>query len=199
VRLAIHLSLVALGMTFFSARADDAFTRISMDAHWAYIVPENYAAAHKAELVESIPGPVVIDDFWTPPEQDVRVADRVLLDLLHDAVKDPTILFPDLTPNPDPTAPPPRDSLEYEQNELARVSENYSRYLRQYVGIIVDGQKLIFCNYSEGTEADPSTDYIFVQKTFIPGESRFLQCRFEPWQKVCSNVSLIGSWQVKEK
>ena len=30
----------------------------------------------------------------------------------------------------------------------------------------IDGQKLVFCNYSEGTKADPAAAYIFIQKTF---------------------------------
>jgi hypothetical protein len=70
--------------------------------------------------------------------------------------------------------------------------------LRQYAGIVIDGKKLVFCNYSDGAKADPSTDYIFIQKVFAPdGTVRFLQCRFDPELKTCSNVSIIGSWQPK--
>jgi len=195
VRLAILISLAAFALTFSPAWADGPFIRIAIDSHVGYIVPERYAWERKADLIASIPGPVKIDAFWTPPEQDVAVADRVFQDLLHSAVKDPTLLFPDLASNSDAAA---QDSLEHERNELALVSRNYDRYLRQYVGIIIDGQKLVFCNYSDGTKLDPSTEYIFIQKVFVPGGTvHFLQCRFNPEFKICSRVSIIGSWQAK--
>jgi hypothetical protein len=200
---AILISFAAFILAFSPAWGDEPLVPVglALGAHSGYIVPENYANAHKADLIASIPGPVKIDGFWTPPVQDVAVADRVLRDLIHDAVKDPTLLFPDLAP--DPTAPVNRDAaseLEHERAELALVSGNYDSYLRQYVGIIVDGQKLVFCNYSEGTKADPSTDFIFIERVFVPdGTVHFLQCRFEPLSKTCSNVSIIGSWQPQEK
>jgi hypothetical protein len=203
VRLAILISFAACGLTFSAAGADDSLVRIALGSRSGYIVPGSYAVEHKADLVASIPGPVKIDDFWTPPEQDVVVADRVFRELIHAAVKDPTLLFPDLAPNSDPDAPPnpsASEELEHQRNELALISANYDSYSRQYVGIIIDGQKLVFCNYSDGTKADPSADYIFIHKVFVAdGTVHFLQCRFDPWLKVCSNVSIIGSWQSQEK
>jgi hypothetical protein len=199
VRLAILIPFAAFGLTFCTAWADGPLVRVAlaMGSHSGYIVSERYAWEHKADLIASIPGPVKIDGFWTPPEQDVAVADRAFRDLLHSAVKDPTLLFPDLPPNADPAA---SDSLEHERNELTLVSRNYDSYLRQYVGIIIDGKKLVFCNYSDGANVDPSTDYIFIHKVFAPGGTvHFLQCRFDPESKTCSNVSIIGSWQPQEK
>jgi hypothetical protein len=67
------------------------------------------------------------------------------------------------------------------------------------VGVIIDGQKLVLCNYSEGTKADPATGYIFIQKTFTTDDTHFLQCRFEPLLKNATNVSVIGSWQAPAK
>ena len=199
---AILISFAAFGLAFSAAWGDEALVRVglALGAYRGYIVPESYAEERKPDLIASIPGPVKIDGFWTPPVQDVAVADRVLRDLIHDAVKDPTLLFPDLAPDPDPAAPVNRDAasqLEQERVELELVARNYDSYLRQYVGIIVDGQKLVFCNYSEGTKADPSTDYIFIERVFVPdGGVHFLQCRFDPEEKTCSNVSMIGSWQL---
>jgi len=213
------ISLAALGLTFSTARADEPLLRVdlALGTHSGYIVPETYAEKHKAEVVSSIPGVDPIDGFWTPTEQDVAVADRVFRDSIQGAVKDPALLFPDLAPNPDPTAPPNPDAvraLEQERNELALVLKNYDSYTRQYVGIIIavpgtDAEtgaetvtetKLIFCNYSVGTKVDPSTDYILIQKVFVPdGTVHFLQCRFEPLLKTCSNVSMIGPWQPQGK
>jgi len=199
VRLAILISFAAFGLTLSAAWADELFIRGAVGSHIGYIIPETYAGEYKADLTASIPGPVKIEGFWTPSEQDVAVADRVFRDLLHAAVKDPTLLFPDLAPNPDPAAPVDRAAaalLEHERNELDLVSRNYDSYVRQYVGIIIDGQKLVFCNYSDGTKVDPSADYIFIQKVFVSdGTVHFLQCRFDPIEKTCSNVSIIGSWQ----
>jgi hypothetical protein len=201
---AIPILFAAFGLTLAAAWADGPFSRGAAGSHIGYIVPERYAEDYKADLIASIPSLVKIDGFWTPPEQDVAVADRVLRDLLHAAVKDPTLLFPDLAPNPDPAVPVNPEAarmLEQERDELDLVSRHYDTYVRQYVGIIVDGQKLVFCNYSDGTKVDPSTDYIFIHKVFVPdGGIHFLQCRFDPIGKTCSNVSMIGSWQEgKEK
>lgn len=196
MRLAILISFAAFGLTFSAAWADGPLVRAALGSHVGFIVPEGYAGEHKADLIASIPGLVNIDGFWTPSEQDAAVADRVFLDLIRSAVKNPAPLFPDLAQNPDPAA---HALLEHEQKELALVSRNYDSYARQYAGIILDGQKIVFCNYSEGTKADPSADYIFIQKAFVPGGTvHFLQCRFNPETKTCSNVSMIGPWQ-KEK
>jgi hypothetical protein len=203
VRFAILLSLAACGWAGSMARADDALIHAALETHSGYIMTESLAFASKADLVASIPGEPTIDGFWTPPEQDVAVADRAFRDLIHAAAKDPTLIFPDLAPNPDPTEPVDADKardLERERAELALISGNYDSYVRQYVGIIIAGQKLVFCNYSDGTKVNPASDYIFIQKTFaVDGSSRFLQCRFEPLLKTITNVSIIGTWQPSAK
>jgi hypothetical protein len=202
VRLAILISFAAFGLTFSAARADGPLLRVALGVRSGYIVPRDYAEDHQADLIAGIPGLERISGFWTPTEVDVIVAERVFQDLIRSAAKDPKLLFPDLAPNPDPTVPADlvaAAQLENERYELTLVSGNYGRYSRQYVGIIIDGQKLVFCNYSEGTKVDPATDYIFIQKVFVPdGTVHFLQCRFDPVAKTCLNVSMIGSWQ-KEK
>jgi hypothetical protein len=198
VRSAILILSVMAAFGPFARSADGPFVRINLESRIGYIVPETYASEHKADLLASVPGPVKITGFWTPSEQDVAVADRAFRDLIHAAAKDPTILFPDLAPSSDPAEPADpgkADQLEQERNELALVSENYDSYRRQYVGIIIDGQELVFCNYSAGTKADPADDYIFIQKVFLSdGTIHFLQCRFDPEAKTCSNVSMIGPW-----
>jgi hypothetical protein len=207
VRLAVLISFAACGVTFSALGADapvapTPLTRVVMGPHIGYIVPESYAADCKADLLVSIPGVVKLDGFWTPTELDVTVADRVLRDLIHDAIKDPTILFPDLVADPNADAAAKTDSnnqLEHERYALKAVSDNYDTYVRQYVGVIIDGQKLIFCNYSDGTKADPAADYIFIHRVFVDdGTVRFLQCRFDPDAKTCSNISMIGAWPVEK-
>ncbi len=195
--------LAAWGCAVVEARAGDAFTHVQIGAKDGYIVPEEYAAACREDLLASLPSEVKLDGFWTPPLQDVTVADRALRDLIHAAAKDPTVLFPGLAPNPDPTIKQSDDNkreLERQRAELELISENYDTYTRQYVGIIVDGQKLVLCNYSDGTKLNPAAGYIFIQKTFVAdGSTRFLQCRFEPLLKNVTNVAIVGSWQVSTR
>ena len=203
MRLAILLSFAVCGLAFSAAGAsasttDGPLLRVVVGSQFAFIVPESYAEAHKADIMLTIPGVMKLDGFWTPTELDVTVCDRVLRNLIQAAVKKPALLFPDLAPNPDAKAAAKseaNDQLEHERHELTDVSENYDSYARQYVGIIIAGQKLIFCNYSDGAQADPSSDYIYIHKVFVDdGTVHFLLCRFNPDAKTCANVSMIGSW-----
>ena len=86
--------------------------------------------------------------------------------------------------------------MQNERYELSLVSSHYERYSRQYVGIVIDGKKLIFCNYLVAPRADPAADYVFIEKVFAnDGTVHFLQGRVDAEEKTCTNVSIIGSWQ----
>jgi len=197
VRFAFAISFLVASLVVSLARADAPFIKISMEIGDGYVVPAEYAAAHKAEVLGSIPGHVQIDGFWTPTQQGVETAERAFRDLIRSAAKDPSVLFPDLA---DASVNATADALQHQQVELNLVSQNFGAYLRQYVGIIVDGQKLILCNYAHGPTVDPSTEYLSVEKYFVgDGSVQFLQGRVDEHAKTCSNVSFIGSWQGKEK
>lgn len=195
VRFAVLLSLAACGALLCGvARGDGGFHAVEIDGMTGYVVPEDYAEAHKNELKSTIPGPVRIEGFWTPVDTLVIVADHNLRATIRDAAKDPTLLFPDLPKDAAPNADRPGESLDEQRRELELVSDNYAAYARQYVGIVVDGMKIIFCNYSTGTKGDPAHEYIFTEKYFVADQSHFLQCRFDREQKTVSNVSMIGPW-----
>ena len=71
-------------------------------------------------------------------------------------------LFPDMGKNSDKFS---LDTLKHEQAELVLVCDNEDAYARQFVGIILPtGRKMIFCNYAEVPNADPSTGYLFLEK-----------------------------------
>jgi hypothetical protein len=199
VRVAILLSVAACGLASSAARADQTLIKITLETGPAYIVPEEYAADHKAELKQCMPGVLKIEGFWTPTETDVIVADRVFRQLIRAAAKDPTILFPELVQNPDATAAANIETaaqLQNERYELSLVSDHFDRYARQYVGVILEGKKLVFCNYAVVPKADASADFLFIQKVFAAdGTVHFLQSRVDPDDKSCANVSIIGSWQ----
>jgi len=185
-----------MGLAFSEAWADGPFVPVDLDSLTGYIVPESYANAYKADLVASIPATVKIDGFWTPSESSVTVAERVFRERIESAAKDPALLFPGLAKKGASDSGDPSENLEYQRKELELISANFDSYTRQYVGIIMQKQKLIFCNYSVGVKVDPSTDYIFIDKFFVSdGTIHFLQCRFDPEAKTCSNVSMVGPWQ----
>lgn len=187
------ISLAVLTVPFFVARADESFRRVTLDAGVGYVVPEEYAEEHKADLLGSIALPPKIEGFWTPSETSVIVAERVLHEMIEDAAKDPIVLFPELADSPGVATD---ELLLNEKHELALVLQHYPGYQRQYVGLIIGGTKFVLCNYSYGTQVDPTSDYVFIQNVFEDdGTIHFLQCRVDPYAKTCTNVSYIGSWQ----
>lgn len=186
------ISFAVLGLGAPAARADSPLIKCTVKANTGYIVPESYATAHKADFVATLPDSPRVDGFWTPSEADANVADRNFRDVLEDAARNPALLFPNLG-NTDPDSP---DSLPFQRNELVLILGNYSHYLRQYVGVVIENRKYVVCNYVVGPGLDPSAGYLFIQKVFAPGgKIHFLQCRYDYDYRRISHVSFIGPWQ----
>ena len=197
MRLAILISLAALGLgqtvaPDAPAASDDALAPCEVGTHGGYIVPVGYAEAHRADILATLPDGPEVDSFWKISEPFAIVADRNLRETLEDAAKDPTTLFPDLTPGGDATQP---DSLEYQRNELKLIVAHYGVYLRQYVGVVIGGRQFVLLNYAVGPGLNPAKDFIYIHRVFEPGKMRFLQCRFDWVAKTISNVSMYGTWQ----
>jgi hypothetical protein len=192
VRLAILISLAALGLGQTAAQESDALVPCEVGPHGGYLVSVGYADAHRADILATLPDSPEVDSFWRVSEQIAIVADRNLRETIEDAAKDPTLLFPNLTPGTDATLP---DSLEYQRNELKLVVDHYGSYRRQFVGLVIDGHKYVLLNYAWGPGLDPSQGFIFIHRVFDPARMRFLQCRFDWDEKKISNVSLYGTWQ----
>ena len=211
MRLAILLSFAVVGVVSLTLWArgdaiDDRFARVDLDSATGYIVPESYAEAHKADFVANIPSTSRILGFWTPSESSVIVGERVLREKIEDAAKDPEVLFPGMAKQAAKDAYDREDNQEFQQKELEMILANFQGYTRQYVGIILYDEermekvRLIFCNYSVGSKVDPSMEYVFTDKVFVPdGTVHFLQCRFDFEKKACSSVSMIGPWQPVER
>ncbi len=196
MRLAFAISFGLASLVVSLARADAPFEEVDLDNGTCYIIPLEYAKVHKAEIVKSIPGEITIDGFWEITDTNVRVSERIFRELLHNAEKDPKVIFPDLSADTEASSP---ESISHQQQEIALVNRNYHSYVRQYVGIIVNGVKLVLCNYSDTTKADAATDYLYLEKYFVEnGDVHFLQCRIDPHEQTWSNVSIIGTWQKKE-
>jgi hypothetical protein len=197
VRLAILISLAALGLGG-TARADDApptpapLTLCEVGQHGGYLVSVNYAEKHRADILATLPDEPEVTDFWKVTEQIVIMADRTLRETIEDGAKDPTQLFPSLTPGGDESQP---DSIGYQRNELKLIVEHYNVYQRQYVGLIIDGQHIVLMNYAVGPQLDAAAGYIFIHRVFEKDTMRFVQARFNWDEKTLTNVSMYGTWQ----
>ena len=190
MRLAILISLAALGLG--TAAADDALEKCDVGPKGGYLVSVAYAEKHRADILATLPDEPVVDGFWKVSEQIAIVADRRLRERLEDAAKDPTVLFPDLTPGKDASLP---DSLEYQREELKEIVDRYGSYHRQYVGLMIDGHEFVLLNYSIGPGLNPADGFICIHRVFEAGKMHFLQARFNWDYKLLSNVSMYGSWQ----
>jgi hypothetical protein len=190
VRFAIVISLAALGLV--GTARGDALTPCEVGAHGGYLVPVSYAEAHRADILATLPDEPTVDGFWQVTEQAAIVSDRRLRETLEDAIKYPLQLFPDLQDLPDTTQP---DSLGYQRNEMKQIVENYGAYQRQYVGLVIDGERYVLLNYSIGVKADPATGFIFIHRVFEPGKMHFLHARLNWDENTVSNVSMYGPWQ----
>jgi hypothetical protein len=192
VRLAILISLAALAAAGPRAMAGDALVPCDVGDHGGYLVPVSYAEAHEGDIMATLPDGPELDSFWRVTEQAAVVADRHLRETLEDAAKDPTLLFPSLTPGGGLAT---SDSIDYQKQELRLTLEHYPAYLRQYVGLVIAGHKIVLLNYVIGSKLDPSEGYILIHRKFETGRTHFLEARFDWDERRITNVSLYGSWQ----
>ena len=195
MRLAMAIALGVMGILAATGRADEPLTQISLNSGVGYIVSESYGTAHQADFIGSFVQFVRKLEFWTPTPSECAGAERTLRELIHSGTSDPGLVFPSLERSE--TSPPDGDAdaaIWAERNELTRVETNYNRDTRHVVGVILDGQKVLLCNFSDAPGVDPAKDYIFMQKTFEPKGVHFLQAKFDLETKKCTNVSLVGWW-----
>jgi hypothetical protein len=165
------------------------------DGGTAYIISADYAAGHKADFLSDLTEFHKVIDFWTPTPDEIIVAERVFRQWIQDGARDPTSVYPEMAKLPQNFPP---GEPEFEQNEMALIDQNYSRYTRQYAGLIIRGRRVILCNYFTGLEADPSTGYVFKRKVFAENKDiHFVQAWYDPDARTCSNLVMVGLWQKK--
>jgi len=169
-------------------------TRVALEEGGSgYIVSEKYAAEHKADFLASLTDYQPDIDFWTPSPDDIVVAERVFRQWIEDGAKDPAAVYPEMGAHPENFSP---GEPEFQQKEMALIAQNYGRYARQYAGLIVQGRKVILCNYFAGLEANPAGSFVFMQNVFVPHKGiHFVQGWFDPDAKSCSKLVMVGLWQ----
>jgi hypothetical protein len=105
-----------------------------------------------------------VEDAWTPSAGDVAKLDAALPDFLANA------------DNPFLDADPP-------------MAERLPDYMRQYLGIVENGEKLIFANYfCTINDMDWHKEYVFV----LDGGDCFFQVKFNPATGEFSDLSVNG-------
>jgi hypothetical protein len=179
-----------------AVRADEAMTPVTFDVGVGYVIPQEHAAEHKADFLAGLTEYQQDIDFWTPSPEDVVMAERVFREWLQGGAKDPAAVFPDMGTNP--SGYPPGEP-EFERQEMALIVQNYGSYARQYVGLVVQGRKVILCNYFAGLEADPAGGFVFLQKAFAKDKGiHFVQAWYDPDARTCSELVMVGLWQKEQ-
>jgi len=88
------------------------------------------------------------DDFWTPTPEDIQKALGAIDEFLQNPGKHEDIIEAWTT------------DLDYALGEIKNIKRNYSDFGVQVIGIVVDGQKRIHCNFGPAREV--GEDYMLV-------------------------------------
>ena len=92
-----------------------------------------------------------VDDFWMLEKKDIKQAEQLVLSSLVERIKDPdnAQLHPDR-----------KSGNEFTDEGIREILENYLSYYRQYVGLIIDGERFIYFNSfpQEDIEQDSSEE-----------------------------------------
>jgi len=78
-----------------------------------------------------------VDDFWMPEEKDIRQAEQLVLVGLVERINDPdnSHLQPDA-----------KKGMNFTDNQVREILEQYLSYHRQYVGLIIGNERFIYFN-----------------------------------------------------
>jgi hypothetical protein len=129
------VSLCALSTLPAQAESAERFREISLSVdgfkYHGAIVPADFARKHLDALQLG-----KADDYWTPSELEIASAELSLRHWLEAASGG--------------------SSGEAHHPEIDRIRANLARYRRQYVGILIDGQREVFINFFP--EAENGTD-----------------------------------------
>ena len=110
-------------------------------------------------------------EFWEPSGDDVSRAEECIRRFLASAPHDPNL-------------------KDYEKADAAFVLENLMGYRRQYVGLIVEGEKRIWCNafLPDGSFPDWELDPVYV----LDGGRDFWEIEYIPLTDECIRFHVHG-------
>jgi hypothetical protein len=107
--------------------------------------------------------------FWEPSISDVSRAEKCIRQAIVSVQQDPNA---------------------YQKEDAAFILENLKEYRRQYVGIVVDGEKRIWCNafFFDGSYPDWIDAPVYV----LDGGRDFWQIEYVPHEDKCINFHIHG-------
>ncbi len=108
-------------------------------------------------------------EFWEPSINDVSRAEKCIRQHLVSVQQDPN---------------------DYQKEHAAFILENLGEYRRQYVGIVVDGEKRIWCNafFFDDSFPDWERDPVYV----LDGGNQFWQIEYDLLKDKCVNFYVHG-------
>jgi hypothetical protein len=110
-------------------------------------------------------------EFWEPSIDDISRAEDSIRQFLVSVQNDPRF-----------------DT--YQQENLAFILNNLEKYRRQYVGIVVDGEKRIWCNSFFSDSAFPDWEHVPVDVD--DGGKHFWQIEYDLLKDECTNFYVHG-------
>jgi hypothetical protein len=113
--------------------------------------------------------PSDITGFWEPSTDEVSRAEACTRDLLASVQQDPD---------------------DYRKEHAAFILENLENYRRQYLGIVVDGEKRIWTNafFYEGNYPDWTSDLVIV----LDGGNYYWDIEYVPSKDECARFHVHG-------
>jgi hypothetical protein len=160
-------------------RADQPFQKVQGTTFVGYIIPKSEADGWMRTDRNTLP----VDDgqCWVPTVDEATAAEKSVRGFIARAQKDVKVAFPN----------DPENALSLDRRQLGEIGQKYSRYGVQFIGIVVHGQREIFCNYfcRDATgQLDPSRNFIFM----YDGGSCFWRVEYVPATKSCTGLEVNG-------
>jgi hypothetical protein len=109
--------------------------------------------------------------FWGPSIDDVSRAEKCIRQFLESLQRDPNL-------------------GTYQQENVAFILENLEQYRRQYVGVVVDGEKRIWCNMFLSDHSFP--DWERVPVFVLDGGKYFWEIEYSLPRDECTDFYVHG-------
>ncbi len=162
----VVLSLIACnGTTEPDSKMDPKSLLIETPEYTGVIITEDAAPEFGILFDKAVTG------FWQPSVNDVSEAEECIRRYLVSAQDDPEL-----------------DT--YQKDKVAFILNNLAKYRRQYVGIVVDGEKRIGCNLFLSDHSYP--DWERAPVYLIDGGNYFWQIEYDLLKDECINFYVHG-------
>ena len=124
---------------------------------------------------------IAVDSFWTPTKDDVATLESRLPDAIKRAVVSPQQYDKFATT---------KEAKEFISKNAKAIVQNFRRFRRQYIGLVVEGKKYIYVNSFPKDEFhnDNTSDFVFV----LDGGFWYWQILYNAKQKKFSDLNING-------